>query len=200
MVPLYNKYSLAVVERIREWFMRNVPEWSGFHTDCCMEYLDLWLVPSAADRQWLKILSKITSKVAQISETESSLSTSLRLHQIYVEPLTDYKFQVMPPGGDLTSTEQLVYTKITRVPHHSFSLDFVTSRRHFGFPRILPMRVHAVAAAVRTAWRTDQTWRSSMAMLRNAVGLDRPVLDSVSIMGSTWWPKKPLRAVSRRCL
>ena len=166
IIPLGRAITEERIKQVREYVASIVPEWSQFAIADCAEYLGIMVGPGGGnDASWRKPINKYKGRTVEIAKAGIAPSHGIDLYNQRAAPTMSYVPQLCLINAQVEKEELLALQRIFHLPHHAFPKDSFYYLVEGGFRKIVPIKVTAQAALIRTAFHTCTVWREELKML-----------------------------------
>lgn len=169
VVPLGKPPTVEFHKSVRDFLLGHVPELASFAVQDSAEYLGMLLGSSGGNNaSWAKPLKNFRNRSQDISRTGIAPSFGTDLYNQKAVPVTSYVSQLCEITLEVEKEELMALQRVFHLPHHAFPCDSYYYLLEGGFRKIIPLKVTAKAALIRTALKTCTVWKDELKQL-NAV-------------------------------
>jgi hypothetical protein len=189
IVPLGRLIDDDRIKEVKNYISTYTPEWAAFDVRDCAEYLGMIVGPGGGnDASWEKPLNKFRNRSLDIAKSDIAPSIGIDLYNGRAVPTMSYVPQLCEITPKVEKEELLALQRVFHLPHHAFPKESYYYLLESGFRKIIPLKVTAKAALIRTAYRACTVWREELELLNKVRSDHAPLLHLVQFPSARFHP------------
>jgi len=155
LIPLGGELSQAVVDRIREFLTKNIPQWSAVKITTHAKYLGVYVGPGADEQQiWKEPAEKWSWRTRVLAGARLAPAFGIRQYNSRAITCMSYIGQLYPAPKNIIKHEKSLLQQLLHIGNNSLPPGHIFRLKDIGASQPISLVVHNLAARYRTAHRT----------------------------------------------
>ena len=159
-IPCWSTCTPHVIEMVRDWLAKHIPDWVHFKIASRGKYLGFWLGTETARVQWLSAHSKWAERTRGIGCSIAPPAAAAHLYNSLAVPCLEYVGQLIPVSDQIWRQEGHAACKVLHLPPSSISPSIACRLHEVGLKSLRSPSATCLAALIRTASTTIPAWPS----------------------------------------